>query len=43
MSCTAVFQKINEGYIGFVEEISGANSHGATDSIDNGRPGFNSK
>lgn len=27
---TAVFQKVPEGYIGFVEEIPGANTQGAT-------------
>ncbi|MHC1725962.1 MAG: type II toxin-antitoxin system HicB family antitoxin [Syntrophobacteraceae bacterium] len=27
---TAVFQKVAEGYIGFVEELPGANSQGAT-------------
>lgn len=27
---TAVFQKVSEGYIGFVEELSGANTQGAT-------------
>ena len=27
---TAVFQKVPEGYIGFVEELPGANSQGAT-------------
>lgn len=30
MSFTAVFQKVPEGYIGFVEEIPGANTQGAT-------------
>jgi len=27
---TAVFQKVSEGYIGFVPELPGANSQGAT-------------
>ena len=27
---TAVFQKVAEGYIGFVEELPGANTQGAT-------------
>lgn len=27
---TAVFQKVHEGYIAFVEEIPGANTQGAT-------------
>ena len=27
---TAVFQKVKEGYIGFVEELPGANTQGAT-------------
>jgi predicted RNase H-like HicB family nuclease len=27
---TAVFQKVGEGYIGFVEELPGANSQGST-------------
>jgi predicted RNase H-like HicB family nuclease len=27
---TAVFRKVPEGYIGFVEELPGANSQGAT-------------
>jgi len=30
MSFTAVFQKVPEGYIGFVEELPGANTQGAT-------------
>jgi predicted RNase H-like HicB family nuclease len=30
MSLTAVFQKVSEGYIGFVEELPGANTQGAT-------------
>jgi predicted RNase H-like HicB family nuclease len=27
---TAVYQRVNEGYIGFVEELPGANTQGAT-------------
>ncbi|TMH90475.1 MAG: type II toxin-antitoxin system HicB family antitoxin [Betaproteobacteria bacterium] len=30
MEFTAVFQKVSEGYIGFVEELPGANTQGAT-------------
>jgi predicted RNase H-like HicB family nuclease len=30
MSLTAVYLKIDDGYIGFVEEIPGANTQGAT-------------
>jgi predicted RNase H-like HicB family nuclease len=30
MQFTAVFQKVAEGYIGFVEELPGANTQGAT-------------
>ena len=30
MTLTAVFQQVPEGYIGFVEEIPGANAQGAT-------------
>ena len=30
MSFTAVFQKVPEGYIGFVEELPGANTQGLT-------------
>lgn len=30
MNLTAVFQKVPEGYIGFVEELPGANTQGAT-------------
>lgn len=30
MHLTAVFEKVPEGYIGFVEELSGANTKGAT-------------
>ena len=30
MKLTAVFEKVPEGYIGFIEELPGANSQGAT-------------
>jgi predicted RNase H-like HicB family nuclease len=30
MSLTAVFQKVPEGFIGFVEELPGANTQGNT-------------
>jgi predicted RNase H-like HicB family nuclease len=30
MKLTAVFQKVPEGYIAFVEELPGANTQGAT-------------
>ncbi|MGR6036208.1 MAG: type II toxin-antitoxin system HicB family antitoxin [Candidatus Nitrosoglobus sp.] len=30
MQLTAVFQKVPEGYIGFVEELPGANTQGET-------------
>jgi predicted RNase H-like HicB family nuclease len=30
MKFTAVFEKVAEGYIGFVEELPGANTQGAT-------------
>jgi predicted RNase H-like HicB family nuclease len=30
MAFTAVFKKVPEGYIAFVEELAGANSQGAT-------------
>jgi predicted RNase H-like HicB family nuclease len=30
MELTAVFEKVDEGYIGFVEELPGANTQGAT-------------
>ena len=30
MQFTAVFRKVPEGYIGFVEELPGANTQGAT-------------
>lgn len=35
MSLTAVFQKVAEGYIGFVEELPGANTQG--DTLDEAR------
>jgi predicted RNase H-like HicB family nuclease len=30
MQLTAVFRKVREGYVGFVEELPGANTQGAT-------------
>jgi len=30
MKLTAIFQEVPEGYIGFVEELPGANTQGAT-------------
>lgn len=30
MQLTAIFQKVSEGYIAFVEELPGANTQGAT-------------
>ena len=30
MHLTAVFKKVPEGYIGFIEELPGANTQGAT-------------
>jgi predicted RNase H-like HicB family nuclease len=30
MKLTSVFQKVPEGYVGFVEELPGANTQGAT-------------
>jgi len=30
MQLTAVFRKVPEGYIGFIEELPGANTQGAT-------------
>lgn len=30
MKLTAVYQKVAEGYIGFVEELPGANTQGST-------------
>jgi predicted RNase H-like HicB family nuclease len=35
LELTAVFEKVPEGYIGFVEELPGANTQGAT--IDEAR------
>ena len=35
MHLTAIFQKVPEGYIGFVEELPGANTQGA--SLDEAR------
>ncbi len=39
MSFTAVFQKIPKGYIGFVEELPGANTQG--DTIEETRENLN--
>lgn len=36
---TAVFRKVPEGYIGFVEELPGANTQGAT--LDEARENLN--
>jgi len=30
MEFTAIFEKVSDGYIGFVEELPGANTQGAT-------------
>ena len=30
MKLTAVFMKVPEGYVGFIEELPGANTQGAT-------------
>ena len=30
MKLTAVFEQVNEGYIGFIEELPGANTQGET-------------
>ncbi len=35
MTFTAVFRKVSEGYVGFVEELPGANTQGA--SLDEAR------
>ena len=35
MMLTAIFEKVSEGYIGFVEELPGANTQGAT--LEEGR------
>lgn len=39
MKLTAVFRKVPEGYIGFVEELPGANTRGAT--LDQARTNLN--
>ncbi len=39
MSFTAIFQKVPEGYIGFVEELPGANTQG--DTIEETRENLN--
>lgn len=39
MKLTAIFQKVPEGYIGFVEELPGANTQGAT--LDEARDNLN--
>ena len=39
MKLTAIFQKVPEGYIGFVEELPGANTQGAT--LDEARSNLN--
>jgi predicted RNase H-like HicB family nuclease len=39
MKLTAIFQKVPEGYIGFVEELPGANTQGAT--LDEARNNLN--
>ena len=36
LQLTAVFRKVPEGYVGFVEELPGANTQGAT--LDEARP-----
>lgn len=36
---TAVFQKVKEGYIGFVEELPGANTQG--DTLEEARSNLN--
>ena len=33
MSFAAVFQRVPEGYIGFVEELPGANTQGNTEEV----------
>ncbi len=30
LELTAVFRKVSEGYVGFIEELPGANTQGAT-------------
>jgi predicted RNase H-like HicB family nuclease len=39
MKLTAIFQKVPEGYIGFVEELPGANTQGET--LDEARNNLN--
>ena len=39
MKLTAIFQKVPEGFIGFVEELPGANTQGAT--LDEARNNLN--
>jgi predicted RNase H-like HicB family nuclease len=39
MSLTAVFMKVPEGYIGFVEELPGANTQG--ESLEEARANLN--
>ena len=39
MNLTAVFMKVPEGYIGFVEELPGANTQGET--LENARANLN--
>ena len=39
MRLTAIFQKVPEGFIGFVEELPGANTQGAT--LDEARNNLN--
>ncbi len=39
LQLTAVFQKVPEGYIGFVEELPGANTQAAT--LDEARANLN--
>jgi len=43
MHLNAIFQKVSEGYIGFVEELPGANTQGATleearENLQSGHP-----
>jgi predicted RNase H-like HicB family nuclease len=30
LKLTAVFMQVSEGYVGFIEELPGANTHGKT-------------
>ena len=39
MKLTAIFQKVPEGYIGFVEELPGANTQG--EALDEARNNLN--